>query len=157
VLVSDICNADVFDACVHCWPDAALFYWTNTSCLQILLNYWVGYGIIRKNIKVIDRVREMNIYNLPELPLLDELTTVLAEGKNVRIERIVSTGQISDWYDQPETEFVVLLEGNAIIEYENNRTVAMCKGDTILIQPHERHRVSFTSSDPPCVWLCVFY
>jgi len=94
---------------------------------------------------------------MPELPLPEELTTTLAEGKNVRIERIVSTGQTSDWYDQPETEFVVLLEGSAIIEYESNKTVPMSKGDTILIQPHERHRVSFTSSDPPCIWLCVFY
>jgi len=99
----------------------------------------------------------MNIFDLPVLPLPEELTTILAESPNVRIERIVSTGQISDWYDQPETEFVALLEGNASIEFENGKTVEMSKGDTILIQPHERHRVSYTLSDPPCVWLCVFY
>ena len=99
----------------------------------------------------------MNIYNLPELPLPEELTTVLAENGNVRIERIISTGQATDWYDQTETEFVVLLEGNAVIEFENKKSVALSKGDTLLIQPHERHRVSHTSSEPPCVWLCVFY
>ena len=86
-----------------------------------------------------------------------ELTTVLAQGGKVRIERIVSTGQISDWYDQDETEFVALLEGNAIIEYEGGNAIAMSRGDTLLIKPHERHRVSYTSSQPPCVWLCVFY
>ena len=102
-------------------------------------------------------VRDMNIFDLSELPLLDELTTVLAESVNVRIERIISTGQVSDWYDQPETEFVILLEGRAGIEYENGRTVAMSKGDTLVIKHHERHRVSFTSTEPPCVWLCVFY
>ena len=65
----------------------------------------------------------MNIYDLPELPLPEELTTVLAESGNVRIERIVSTGQVSDWHDQPETEFVVLLSGSAVVEYENGETV----------------------------------
>ena len=99
----------------------------------------------------------MNVFDLPSLPLPEELTTVLAQSPSIRIERIVSTGQVSDWYDQPETEFVVLLEGNAVIELENDRSVAMSKGDTLLIQTHERHRVCYTSSDPPCVWLCVFY
>ena len=98
----------------------------------------------------------MNIFDLPELALPEELTTVLAENGNVRIERIISSGQVSGWYDQSETEFVVLLEGNAVIEFENEK-ITMSKGDTILIKPHERHRVSFTSTEPPCVWLCVFY
>jgi cupin 2 domain-containing protein len=99
----------------------------------------------------------MNIYEIPPLPLGEEVTTVLTENENIRIERIISTGQVSNWYDQTETEFVILLEGNAVIEYENGRSVAMSKGDTLLIEPHERHRVSFTSSEPPCIWLCVFY
>ena len=99
----------------------------------------------------------MNIFNLPTLPLTEEMTSVLAESGKVRIERIVSTGQISNWYDQDETEFVVLLEGNAIIEYEGGKAITISRGDTLLIKPHERHRVRYTSSEPPCVWLCVFY
>jgi cupin 2 domain-containing protein len=99
----------------------------------------------------------VNIFELPELPLREELTTILAGAGNVRIERIVSTGQVSDWYCQEQTEFVALLSGNAVIEYENNISVSMSKGDTLVIRPYERHRVSFTSENPPCVWLCVFY
>ncbi|MCL2045023.1 MAG: cupin domain-containing protein [Oscillospiraceae bacterium] len=99
----------------------------------------------------------MNIYDLPSLPLPDELVTILAQSDNVRIERIVSTGQVSDWYDQNETEFIVLLEGNAEIEFENNRRVSFTKGDTLLILPHEKHKVTYTSTEPPCIWLCVFY
>ena len=100
----------------------------------------------------------MNIFDLPELPLSEELITVIAESGNVRIERIISTGQISaDWYDQDETEFVALLDGKAVVEFENGESISMSKGDTLLIKPHERHRVSFTSSEPPCVWLCVFH
>ena len=101
--------------------------------------------------------KAMNIFHLPKLPLSEELITVLAQSGNARIERIISTGQSSDWYDQAETEFVVLLEGKAVIEYETGKSVIMLKGDTLLIKPHERHRVSFTSTEPPCVWLCVFY
>jgi len=99
----------------------------------------------------------MNIFNLPELPLSEELTTILAESGCVRIERIVSTGQTSGWYDQTETEFIVLLDGSAAIEFADGRSVAMTKGDTLTIEPHERHRVSFTTSEPPCVWLCIFF
>ena len=99
----------------------------------------------------------MNIFDLPALPLTEELTTVLAKNANIRIERIISTGQVSEWYDQDDTEFVVLLEGSAVVEFENNKATDMSKGDSLLIKPHERHRVSYTSSEPPCVWLCVFY
>ena len=99
----------------------------------------------------------MNIFDLPELPQADEITTVLAESGGVRIARIISAGQTTDWYDQSETEFVALLQGLAVIEYENGGSVDLKTGDTLLIKPREKHRVSFTSSDPPCVWLCVFY
>jgi len=52
---------------------------------------------------------------------------------------------------------LVLLDGNAQIEFENGENLYLSKGDTLLIQPHEKHRVGFTSIDPPCIWLCVFY
>jgi cupin 2 domain-containing protein len=105
----------------------------------------------------------MNLFDLPELAelpaslLTDELVTTLVDTGSVRIERIVSTGQTSDWYDQAETEFVALLEGSAEIELADGRVVALVKGDTLVIAPHERHRVSQTSVNPPCIWLCVFY
>ena len=99
----------------------------------------------------------MNLYDLPELPMADELTSLLVDESTIRIERIVSTGQVSGWYDQDATEFVVLLQGNAEIEFDNNRIVTVSRGDTLLIQSHERHRLKYTSTDPPCIWLCVFF
>lgn len=98
----------------------------------------------------------MNLFDLPKLTLSEELTTIIADHDNVRIERIISTGQISDWYDQSETEFVVLLQGDAKIKFED-REITLAKGDYVIINPYERHCVSYTSSEPPCVWLCVFY
>jgi len=99
-----------------------------------------------------------NLFELPRLPLDEEHSTVLAKGRNmVRIERIVSTGQTSDWYDDPETEFVTLLSGSAVIEYADGHKVYLATGATLILQPHERHRVAFTSTDPPAIWLCFFY
>jgi len=99
----------------------------------------------------------LNIFDLPNLPLSDELTTILLQNKSVKIERIISTGQVSDWYDQDKTEFVLLVEGNAKIEFKNGEIVTLNKGDTITIEPHKKHRVIYTSNEPPCIWICVFF
>ena len=97
------------------------------------------------------------LFDLPELPLAEELTQVLAEGKGVRVERIVSTGQVSGWYDQEEWEFVTLLQGRAELTWPDGGTTGLSAGDTLTIPPHRRHRVSYTSTQPPCIWLCVFW
>ena len=92
--------------------------------------------------------------NLPE-----ELTTVLQEGHGVRIQRIVSHGHSSPagfWYDQPEDEWVVVLQGAARLEFKD-RMVEMSPGDCINIAAHQKHRVAWTSPDEPTVWLAVFY
>jgi cupin 2 domain-containing protein len=92
--------------------------------------------------------------NLPE-----ELTTVLQEGQGVRIERIVSTGHNSPegfWYDQPEHEWVMVLQGAARLQFED-RVLEMLPGDWISIPAHQKHRVEWTSPDEPTVWLAVFY
>jgi cupin 2 domain-containing protein len=99
----------------------------------------------------------MNIYDLSELPIENELFSIIEEKDNIRIERIVSTGHTSKWYDQQETEFVLLLQGHAEIEYKNGLIKKLDKGDNIIINPHEKHRVVYTTTDPPCIWLCVFY
>ncbi|MPM74812.1 hypothetical protein SDC9_121801 [bioreactor metagenome] len=98
-----------------------------------------------------------NLFELPELPLDEELTTVLAGNGTVRVERIVSTGQTSGWYDQEEAEFVALLQGEAELAWSDGGVTRLQEGDTLTIPPHRRHQVSFTSVRPPCVWLCVFW
>ena len=96
--------------------------------------------------------------NLPR-SLPEELTTVLHEGQNVRIERIVSTGHHSpeeDWYDQLESEWVLVLQGAARLEFEHGM-IEMKAGDYLNIPARTRHRVAWTSPDEPTVWLAVFY
>lgn len=62
----------------------------------------------------------MNLFDIEKIPNPEELTTILAESKNVRIERIISFEQTSPegfWYDQDENEFVALIQGEAVITY----------------------------------------
>lgn len=76
----------------------------------------------------------------------------------VRIERIVSNGHASPegfWYDQDEQEWVLLLEGEAEIEFAKSEPVHLTRGDTLNLPAHTRHRVASTSR--PAVWLAVFY
>lgn len=73
-----------------------------------------------------------------------------------RVERILSSGQTSEIYEQDEDEFVLLLEGEArlLIWDEVEREVLLKKGDSLWIPAHQRHQVSYTSES--CIWLCVF-
>lgn len=101
----------------------------------------------------------MNLLSKLPQQLPEELTTVLQKGHGVRIERIISTGHKSPegfWYDQPEHEWVLLLQGSARLQFED-RVVQMMPGDSINIPAHEKHRVECTSPDEPTVWLAVFY
>ena len=94
--------------------------------------------------------------NLPE-----ELIETVIENNHVRIERIVSTGQTSPsdfWYDQEEAEWVIVLKGEAKILFEGEENPLHLKsGDHINIPAHKKHRVEWTSTEEPTIWLAVFY
>ena len=100
-----------------------------------------------------------NLYtDLPTL-LPEELVEKLVDTKDIRIERIVSTGHTSPpgfWYDQHESEWVAVLHGEGILEFEDEKH-RMVPGDYVLIPPHRKHRVSSTSMKEPTVWLTVFF
>lgn len=98
--------------------------------------------------------------NLP-IDLSTEVTESLLNSPVVRIERIVSQGQSSadgDWYDQEENEWVVVLQGKAQLRFEDdNQLLDLEPGDYLNIPAHRRHRVEWTASDQPTVWLAVFH
>jgi cupin 2 domain-containing protein len=90
----------------------------------------------------------------------DEIVEILATGRGVRIERIVSHGQASPdgfWYDQAEAEFVVLLSGAARLRFADEEMRSLKPGDFVDIPAHRRHRVDWTDPGQPTVWLVVFY
>jgi cupin 2 domain-containing protein len=90
----------------------------------------------------------------------EELFTELLKVDGVRIERIVSFGQKSPdgfWYDQEESEWVLLLEGSATLNFESGTSVDLRAGDTLNIPAGQRHRVEKTDPNGRTVWLTVFY
>jgi len=101
----------------------------------------------------------MNLFDLPARLPEKELTEVLSDNGSVRVERIISTGQVSPfgfWYDQEEDEWVFLLQGEAELTFADGSVRKLLAGDALFLPAHLKHRVSASSQEPPCVWLCVF-
>ena len=96
-----------------------------------------------------------------EAASLPECFDELLSYAGVRIERIVSTGQCSPlgfWYDQQEGEWVVVLQGEARLRFEDEPEARYLQaGDFVDIAAHRRHRVDWTLPGKPTVWLAVFY
>ena len=104
-------------------------------------------------------MNKLNIFDNLPIDKSREQFNELLQKENIRIERIVSNGQKSEdnfWYDQEENEFVMLLEGHAIVEFED-KECELKKGDCINIESHTKHRVKQTSDKEPTIWLAVFY
>jgi cupin 2 domain-containing protein len=62
----------------------------------------------------------------------EEIFELLESNEHVRIERIISQGQKSPatgWYDQGTAEWVLLLKGNASIEFEDGSVADLDEGD----------------------------
>jgi cupin 2 domain-containing protein len=85
----------------------------------------------------------------------------LLRRPGLRIERIVSAGDASPpgfWYDQDWGEWVMLLAGAADLLIDGETAPRRLRpGDHVDLPPHTRHRVEWTSAQPPAVWLAVHY
>ncbi len=92
-------------------------------------------------------------------PLSGEISEEVCRTGSFRVERIVSFGASSPpsfWFDQEEDEWVVVLSGEGILEFEDERRDVLKEGDWVFIPARVRHRVASTTKAPPCVWLAVF-
>ena len=104
----------------------------------------------------------MKKYNIFEEIIVDKSEEKFFEifkNEKIKIEKIVSNGQCSPdnfWYEQEENEFVLLLEGFAIVEFEDSE-MELKKGDCLNIKAMQKHRVKFTSQTEPTIWFAVFY
>lgn len=107
-----------------------------------------------------ERIPSNWLRELPDARVAEVLQT-LVNRPHVRIERIVSLGQASPegfWYDQEWHEFVLLLAGAARLRFEDAaEPVVLRPGDWLSIAAHRRHRVEWTDSLRPTVWLAVHY
>ena len=95
---------------------------------------------------------------LPSAAAVDEQFADILQRPGLRIERIVSWGAASPeqgWYDQENAEWLVVLEGEAELEYPEGLKQTLVRGDSLYLPPHRLHRVLRTSS--PCIWLTVHF
>lgn len=94
----------------------------------------------------------MNIYDYIT-PESDETFTTQLQHKNIKINRIVSSDNLDPIeYIQKEDEWVVLLEGEAVL-LVNGKEVKLKKGDTLFIAAHTPHSVLKTQNGT--LWLAV--
>ncbi len=104
-------------------------------------------------------IRSGDLFNNVPTCLGEEEIAALADLPGARIERIVSTGQASPpgfWYDQDHAEWVVLLSGSAGLWIEDEDAPRILRpGSYVEIPAHARHRVEWTDTDRPTVWLAV--
>ncbi len=102
-----------------------------------------------------------NVFAKVAHQLPDEQIVELLSARNVRIERIVSTGQATapnKWCDQDRAEWVLLLAGSAGLIFEGETEPFLLEpGDYVHIGAHVRHRVAWTDQSMPTVWLTIHY
>ncbi|KJH71217.1 cupin domain-containing protein [Aliterella atlantica] len=89
----------------------------------------------------------------------DEIFETIISTQNVKIERIISKGHKSEsdfWYDQHQSEWILVIKGEARLQFED-KTIHLSTGDYLTIAPHQKHRVDWTTPEEETIWLAVFY
>jgi cupin 2 domain-containing protein len=104
---------------------------------------------------------EGNFFEIPQdLPKNFELFQSIISNENLSIERIISTGQKTPdnrWLVQDKNEWVLLLQGNSELSFEDGRRKNLNCGDYVFIPRNTKHRVELTSIEPVCIWLAVHF
>ena len=101
-----------------------------------------------------------NIFTNIPAQLKEELFEEILSSKNLKIERIVSYGHTTkenEWYNQDSQEWVILLQGKAIISFEDEDDITLKPGDYLNIPAHKKHRVSWTQDGSETIWLAIHY
>lgn len=102
-----------------------------------------------------------NIFDGIPAELAAELFTPLQQSAGVRIERIVSQGHVSPpgfWYDQNEHEWLIVLQGSAMVEFAGDaEPVPLTAGTYLHIPAHAKHRVTWTDPAQQTIWLAIYY
>ena len=101
-------------------------------------------------------IQVKNIFNATGgAPGKEDFLTLL-ESEGVKIQRIVSRASSTPenkWYDQTYNEWVLVVRGWAVLEFEGGERVELKEGDYLTIPPHARHRVDETAAET--IWLVV--
>lgn len=97
--------------------------------------------------------------NIPDA-LPEEVFETIINTENVQIERIVSYGHTTEknkWLQQNKNEWVIVLKGQASIQFENAALYELHTGDCLNIPADVKHRVEWTEKNAETIWLAVHY
>lgn len=105
-------------------------------------------------------MNQKNIFT--DLPPLEqgEFFETLLKNKTITIERIISVGKVSEetnWYDQENNEWVIILKGQAKLSFEHQPTICLNEGDYINIPSRLKHKVSWIDPTVQTIWLAIHY
>jgi cupin 2 domain-containing protein len=99
-------------------------------------------------------------YKIPTIEDKEIFQTIL-KNKKIKIERIVSWGQVNDkgkWLKEARDEWVMVLKGAAKLRFQkDNRLIKLMAGDYILIPANTAHRVEWTTLREKTIWLAVYF
>ncbi len=96
----------------------------------------------------------VDLDRLDGLDLTEEVFQTLHAARGAYVERIVSNGQGTGWYEQDHDEWVMILSGAARLRVERDE-VGLRAGQGLTIAAGVRHRVEWTAS--PTVWVAVHF
>jgi cupin 2 domain-containing protein len=97
-----------------------------------------------------------NLFSPNPNALLKEQFDTLLKTQTLSIEKITSNGQTSSqWYDQDRHEWVVIIEGEGSLLFEDGREIHLKKGEHLYIPKHTKHKVIYSAS--PTIWLAVHF
>ena len=100
-----------------------------------------------------------NIFDTVGINLTDEFIETILPRDSFNVERIISEGHASPsdfWYNQDTNEFVLLLKGEAEIQFEDG-SLNLLPGDYFVIPKHKKHRVNKTHPTEKTFWLTIHY
>ena len=104
-------------------------------------------------------IEKKNIFATIDIhKIKSEIFEDIISSRVIKIERIISKGQVTPkgkWLSGKMDEWVVLLKGKAGIYFRTGEKINLTKGDYFLIKSNTKHRITFTSKRPECIWLAI--
>jgi cupin 2 domain-containing protein len=105
------------------------------------------------------KIKLGNIYSKISSAKDKEIFQVLVLKNKVKIERIISQGQVSEkgkWLKETHDEWAIILKGAAKLRFRNdNRLIKLKAGDYLLVPANTSHRIEWTPLREKTIWLAV--
>ncbi|MDP6958350.1 MAG: cupin domain-containing protein [Planctomycetota bacterium] len=99
-----------------------------------------------------------NLFDQIPTTIPEEVFETLVKTPGLHIKRILSQGQTTDWYNQEEHEWVMIVQGEAHLRIEGEeKPHKLSRGDYLEIPSRTRHRVEWTHPEETTIWLAIHH